>query len=173
MQENVVNHSLRVYAWLLSWRINIYGKSKSCCKWPIRDSTLISIGDSIAESGGLLGNIYKAKESDLFASSLVPWVVFGMLPAQPLPTNNPYAPGMPVHQAYATCVALETDFPLANYSGPPTPVCARLLGYLIIHAPTQRGHVSITNEINSCNGNKMRLHELALFYVNHFLRFCE
>jgi hypothetical protein len=92
---------------------------------------------------------------------------------QPLPDNS-YPTGSPAHQAYATCKLLENSFPLLNQNfGPSTSVCARLLGYLIIHAPTPGGHINITNEINSCNEDGEKLHILAQFYINHFLRVCE
>jgi hypothetical protein len=89
---------------------------------------------------------------------------------EPLP-NNPYAAGTPTHQAYETCRALEVGPAPANWYGPPTVVCGRLLGYIIIHAPTEEGRTNITNEINSCENN-MSLHKLAKFYVDHFLRPC-
>ena len=90
---------------------------------------------------------------------------------RPLP-GNPFPTGTPAHKAYTTCVTLENSFPLANLSGPSTLVCARLLGYLILHAPTPGGQTCIVNEINSCN-NDEKLHGLAQFYVNYFLRVCE
>ena len=89
----------------------------------------------------------------------------------PLP-NNPYDAGTPTHQAYETCRTLEAGPTPANWCGPPTVVCARLLGYIIIHAPTEEGRTNITNEINSCNDDNMTLHRLAKFYVGHFLRPC-
>ena len=61
-------------------------------------------------------------------------------------------------------------FPLVNWWGPPTSVCARLLGYLIIYSPTAVGRTVVTNEINSCNNDEEKLHKLAQFYINHFLR---
>jgi hypothetical protein len=95
----------------------------------------------------------------------------GQLMPQPLP-NNPYATGTPTHQAYATCVTLEAGRAPADWTGPPTEVCARLLGYMIIHSPTDDGRTNITNEINSCNADGMALHKLAKFYVDHYLRPC-
>jgi len=88
---------------------------------------------------------------------------------QPLP-NNPFPAGTPAHQAYTTCQTMEAGFPLVNWSGPPTSVCARLLGYLTIHAPTVSGRTDVTNEINCCNNDEEKLHTLAQFYINHFLR---
>lgn len=101
----------------------------------------------------------------------------GVLPSslampQPLP-NNLYVAGMPAHQVYATCLALEAGIELSNWSGPPTPVCARLLGYMIIHSPTNEGRSNIVTEINSCLDDDVKLHELAKFYVWHYLRCCK
>jgi hypothetical protein len=90
---------------------------------------------------------------------------------QALP-NNPYPAGTPPHQAYATCLALQASFPLLNWESPSTQVCARLLGYMIIHSPTDDGRVNIVNEINSCS-NDEELHNLAKFYIDNFLRVCE
>ena len=84
---------------------------------------------------------------------------------EPLPIN-PYEAGTPTHQAYATCERMEVGFPLPNWSGPPTIACARLLGYMIVHSPTDDGRTNITNEINSCNSNELALHKLAKFYVD-------
>lgn len=92
--------------------------------------------------------------------------------SKPLP-NNTHPPGTPSHQAYATCLTLEAGFPLVNWSGPPTSVCARLLGYLMIYSPTAAGRTIVTNEINSCDNDEEKLHKLAQFYINHFLRACE
>ena len=91
---------------------------------------------------------------------------------QPLP-NNPFPAGTQARQAYTSCLTLEAGFPLVNWSGPPTAVCARLLGYLIIYAPTFSGRTDVTNEINSCKNDEEKLHMLAHFYINHFLRVCE
>ena len=91
---------------------------------------------------------------------------------QPL-HSNPFPTGMLAHKAYTTCIMLENSFPLANLSGPLTLVCSRLLGYLILHAPTPGGQMCIMNEINSCDDDEEKLHRLAQFYVNYFLHVCE
>lgn len=78
---------------------------------------------------------------------------------QPLPTAC---------QAYTTSLMLEASFLLVNWSSPLTVVyCARLLGYLIIHAPTVSGHMDVTNEINSCNKDEEKLHMLAQICTDH------
>lgn len=95
-----------------------------------------------------------------------------MTALQPLP-GNPYATRMLAQKAYTSCILLESSFLLVNWSGPLTLVSARLLGYLIIHAPTHSGHTYIMNEINSCNDNQEKLQTLAQFYINNFLHVCE
>jgi hypothetical protein len=94
--------------------------------------------------------------------------------AQPLPLN-PYVTGSPEFTAYANCANLETNaFNLPVPDHGPTPlVCARLLGYMILHAPTHAGRSSISIEIVSCNNNPGRLLELASFYFDRFVRCCE
>lgn len=69
---------------------------------------------------------------------------------QPLP-NNPFSDGMPAHQAYATCLMLEDSFPPTNWLDPPTGVCARLMGYLLIHVPMDGGIRTVAIEINFYN----------------------
>ena len=92
------------------------------------------------------------------------------LMAVPLP-NNMYTMGTPSHQAYETCRTLKAGHAIANWSSPLTVVCARLLSYLIIHSPTKEGRMNIMTEINSCN-NAMNLHNLAKFYIDHFICPC-
>jgi hypothetical protein len=93
----------------------------------------------------------------------------------PLPPN-PYAVETPMHTAYSTCLALQAQAPHLQvpWAATPTPlVCARLLGYMIIHSPTAQGRTNICNEINSCNGDRDLFHNLAKFYVDRYLRSCK
>lgn len=92
---------------------------------------------------------------------------------QPL-LPNPYTAGSQTYQAYDTCLAFQDANVKAPWkSGPPSLVCARLLGYMIIYSPTDQGRTNIANEINSCNGVLDQLHHLAKFYVDRYLRSCE
>jgi hypothetical protein len=43
----------------------------------------------------------------------------------------------------------------------------------MIYSPTAAGRTIVTNEINSCDNDEEKLHKLAQFYINHFLRACE
>jgi hypothetical protein len=90
----------------------------------------------------------------------------------PLPIN-PYVAGSEMYKAYRRCLEFEGNDVQAPWSsGPSSLVCARLLGYMIIHLPTNNGRTNISNEINSCGGLD-NLHELAKLYIDHFLRSCE
>jgi hypothetical protein len=51
-------------------------------------------------------------------------------------------------------------------------VCAQLLGYMVLHAPSPSGRNNIAQEIVSC-GNDVKFCHLAKYYVDHFLRCCE
>ena len=51
-------------------------------------------------------------------------------------------------------------------------IAARLLGYLLIHAPTPHGRDVLAREITSCTDDAA-LFELAKLYLNHFIRCCE
>ncbi|KAI0246066.1 hypothetical protein BJV78DRAFT_1135986, partial [Lactifluus subvellereus] len=48
-------------------------------------------------------------------------------------------------------------------------VCARVLGYLIRHAPTDHGRTNISNEVMDCEDDN-KLVELAQLYINNFIR---
>jgi len=95
---------------------------------------------------------------------------------QPLPAN-PYNintnPGE--HDAYATCVAYEARAIAGLHpvpSGVTSLVCARLLGYMMLCAPTDTGRENISNEVKSC-ANTEQLADMAKLYIKTFLRCCE
>lgn len=73
--------------------------------------------------------------------------------------------------AYDRCIMLETHTPNLN-SKPPTLVCARLLGYLLIHALVDKGRDSVADDILNCRCNE-DLIELADFFITHLFRCCE
>ncbi|KAF8573903.1 hypothetical protein K439DRAFT_1399426 [Ramaria rubella] len=91
---------------------------------------------------------------------------------QPLPVN-PYTAGSQEHQAYTICLALQenaANIPTPWKSGPSSLVCSRLLGYMIIHSPTEQGRMNITKEIKSCSKGAAQLYQLAKFYIDRYLR---
>jgi hypothetical protein len=92
---------------------------------------------------------------------------------QPLPAN-PYLPGTLYSDAYTECVRMEAwaiNRPAPDH-GPSVLVCARLLGYMIIHAPIHEGRDNISNEIASCH-NFREIGMVACKYIDHFVRCCE
>lgn len=95
---------------------------------------------------------------------------------QPLPVN-PYNINTHIreHNAYATCLAYEASSIAGLHpvpSGVSSLVCARLLGYMILHAPTDVGRGNISNEVMSCPNEKY-LADMAKLYIQIFLRCCE
>ncbi|KAF8575615.1 hypothetical protein K439DRAFT_1369508 [Ramaria rubella] len=93
---------------------------------------------------------------------------------QPLPVN-PYAAGSQTHQAYKICLALQENAansptPCQWKSGPSSLICSRLLGYMIIYAPTEAGRMNITKELNSCIKGAAQLYQLAKFFIDRYLR---
>jgi hypothetical protein len=95
------------------------------------------------------------------------------MPSTPLLSPNPYVFGTAIlHTAYATCLVFQTHAPHLHvpWAATPTPlVCARLLGYMIIHSPTPQGCANICTEINSCGGDRDKFYNLAKFYVDRYL----
>lgn len=93
---------------------------------------------------------------------------------QPLPAN-PYSPGSLYSDAYIACVQMEA-WAIGHHaqalSGPSVLVCARLLGYMIIHAPTHAGRDNISSEITSCRNYQEKC-TVACTYIDHFVRCCE
>ncbi|KAF9233123.1 hypothetical protein BU15DRAFT_54322 [Melanogaster broomeanus] len=47
---------------------------------------------------------------------------------------------------------------------------ARILGYLIIHGPSDDARKTVAKEVNSCAGDKTKLGNLGRFYVDHYIR---
>ncbi|OBZ65317.1 hypothetical protein A0H81_14724 [Grifola frondosa] len=93
------------------------------------------------------------------------------MPGKPLPPN-PYSGIEKV--AYNTCLYLES-LPGWNVETPAeTPqLCGRLLGYMILEAPTPEGRRNVATEIQACASASDaldRLASLAQFYEVHFLR---
>jgi hypothetical protein len=95
---------------------------------------------------------------------------------QPLPANpynintNPHE-----HDAYATCVAYEVREITRLHpvpSGVTSLVCAWLLGYMILCAPTNTGGENISNKVQSC-ANTEQLADVAKLYIKTFLHCCE
>ncbi|KZP22999.1 hypothetical protein FIBSPDRAFT_823867 [Athelia psychrophila] len=92
--------------------------------------------------------------------------------SQSLPLN-PYRINTPSreHNAYATCLAYEAEAIAGSHSvisGIQPVTLARVLGYLILHAPTELGRANISNDVTSC-GTRENLADMARLYVTTFI----
>lgn len=100
--------------------------------------------------------------------------------AEPLPRPNSFnTSNEPVlHVAYSRCLVLETNVlasPVAvvPQTGRLSPlVCARLLGRLLLEAPTDDGRANVASEIMRCQ-DESNLQQLANLYKDHFIRCCK
>ncbi len=54
-----------------------------------------------------------------------------------------------------------------------TQVAGRLLGYMLLEAPTAEGRDNVTFEIASCSGDETRLKQLAQLYAKVYIQTCE
>ena len=93
---------------------------------------------------------------------------------QPLPPN-PYNTGQQavLHAAYKRCVILQNSHSEVGQRGRLSVlICARLLGYMILEAPTDEGRTEFVSEIVRCVDD-MDLQKLAEVYKNHLLRLCK
>ncbi|KZP05196.1 hypothetical protein FIBSPDRAFT_843242 [Athelia psychrophila] len=93
--------------------------------------------------------------------------------SQPLPVN-PYNIGTHPYEcnAYATCLTYEMEAIAGSHhatSGPQSVVLARVLGYMIIHAPTALGRTNVSNAVTS-SATTEGLVDLAKLYMTNFIR---
>ncbi|GBE84642.1 hypothetical protein SCP_0606210 [Sparassis crispa] len=99
------------------------------------------------------------------------------MPGKPLPPN-PYSG--PEEAAYNTCRHLERLLDWSEVvsdevrTSKRTPqLCGRLLGYMMLEAPTPEGRLNVAREIQTCTSasdTQDRLAALAQFYEHHFIR---
>lgn len=95
---------------------------------------------------------------------------------QPLPPN-PYKINTHSREynAYGTCLKYEARAIAGSHpvvSGPQSVTLARLLGYMILHAPTELGRENISNEVMSC-ATPEALTEKAKLYMTALIHCCE
>jgi hypothetical protein len=88
---------------------------------------------------------------------------------------NPFQIDSIPSNAYDVCLmfevrALEQASDIGGHK-PSELVCARLLGYMLIHAPVDTGRDYLAKEIISCTDDD-GLKRLGKFYFDHFIRFC-
>jgi hypothetical protein len=50
--------------------------------------------------------------------------------------------------------------------------CARVLGRLLLEAPSTRARQCIIGEVDACEHNNDRLYQLGGMYLDHFIRLC-
>ncbi|KAG9026895.1 hypothetical protein FRB95_008348 [Tulasnella sp. JGI-2019a] len=86
--------------------------------------------------------------------------------ATPLPDNT-FTGALFI--AYERCKVLEADALAVNTTGPNRGLKGRVLGYLLIHAPTEEGRMGVQTEIESCITD-VQLMDLAQLYIDHFIR---
>ncbi|KAK0467012.1 uncharacterized protein EV420DRAFT_1758894 [Desarmillaria tabescens] len=90
----------------------------------------------------------------------------------PLPAHAPENFTAQQNEAYVGAQAIES---LSGWSvmspGSMTPqVAGRLLGYMLLEAPTVEGRDNVTFEIASCAGDEARLKQLAQLYAKVYIR---
>ncbi len=95
----------------------------------------------------------------------------------PLPANAPENFTPQQHTAYAVAQAVETlsqwsPVTVSTRSMSPQ-VAGRLLGYMLLEAPTVEGRDNVTFEIASCNGDETRLKQLGHLYAKVYIQTCE
>ena len=92
-----------------------------------------------------------------------------MLESQPLPAN-PFVACSPESNAYARCLTWEVHAPDTEVQEDKIPplLGARLLGYMLLYAPTHSGCLNTANQINDCT-DELELLQLAEHYAIHLI----
>ncbi|KAG8919217.1 hypothetical protein FRC01_001407 [Tulasnella sp. 417] len=93
---------------------------------------------------------------------------------RPLP-ENPYPPDSLHFRAYNRCLELESPAENSSNEGSglkfSLELCGRILGYMMLEAPTSEGCDNVQKEIDSLETDEA-LRDLARFYATYFLRLC-
>ena len=92
----------------------------------------------------------------------------------PLPVENPFiGQSSSVCDAYDAALAFEKGVEMWGHNKKPNGlVYARLLGQLLIQAPTEQGRAHVAAEIAACAGDLDRLYALADSWNSRFIRIC-
>ena len=92
-----------------------------------------------------------------------------MLESQPLPAN-PFVACSPEFNAYTHCLSWEVHAPDTDVQEDKIPplLGARLLGYMLLYAPTHSGCLNTANQINDCT-DEVELLQLAEHYAIHLI----
>ncbi|KAJ8597921.1 hypothetical protein M405DRAFT_779056 [Rhizopogon salebrosus TDB-379] len=86
---------------------------------------------------------------------------------------NPFQIDSTPSNAYDVCLVFESRASEASDTRGHKPselVCARLLGYMLIHAPVDTGRDYLAKAILSCTDDDDGLKRLGKFYFDHFIR---
>ncbi|KAJ8588954.1 hypothetical protein M405DRAFT_792280 [Rhizopogon salebrosus TDB-379] len=86
---------------------------------------------------------------------------------------NPFQIDSTPSNAYDVCLVIEGRASEASDTRGHKPselVCARLLGYMLIHAPVDTGRDYLAKAILSCTDDDDGLKRLGKFYFDHFIR---
>ena len=94
-----------------------------------------------------------------------------------LPSVNPYkeTAQFVIRCAYDRCLDLETrHMEVPKHGRLDVLVCARMLGYMLLEAPTEEGRMDFASEVVRCghDGDKA-LQSLAELYKDHLFRVCK
>jgi hypothetical protein len=94
-----------------------------------------------------------------------------------LPSANPYkeTTQLVIRCAYNRCLDLEKrHVEVPRHGRLDVLICARMLGYLLLEAPTEEGRMDFASEVVSCcNDGYKELQSLAELYKDHLLRVCK
>ena len=93
-----------------------------------------------------------------------------------MPEKLPGPPPFPVDdatlcKAYTICLDFESRASDSTSRLSPL-VCARILGYMLIHAPVESGRIWLSEQIIKCE-NDGALKQLGEFFCDHFIRVCK
>ena len=88
----------------------------------------------------------------------------------PLP-KNPFPVDTNPCKAYAICLKFERRASNSGQNSPSPLVCARVLGYMLIHAPVETGRDHMAGAILEC-ANDDALRMLGEFYYVHIISLC-
>lgn len=91
---------------------------------------------------------------------------------RPLPPFNQTGLDVNLSDAYTDCRAAE-EISITTGATALNTVCARLLGYLLLHPPSATACDAVVRQVRSCEHVYDRLYALGRTYINYFSRLCK
>ena len=85
---------------------------------------------------------------------------------QELPETNPYPNGSAAYDAYLS------SYQLSMASQDFSAMCGRILGFMLLEAPSDDGLLKLADEINSCKDEQALIY-LGEYFLISFIRPCE